>query len=456
MISNPLTISQLQQNITNAIQMSSGTRNVWVQAEMSDLRVSGGHCYMELLEKDSSGRNRAKIRAMIWSSSLMRIRRIFIEATGRDLCSGMKVMVHGNATNHGLYGISFVIDDIDPTYTLGDIERLRREILERLQREGVHDYNLRLEHPIAPQRIAVISAAGAAGYGDFINQLEQNSDGFKIYTVLFPAVMQGEKTAESVIRALEMVEQTIDLWDAVVIIRGGGATTDLIGFDNYDIARRVATFPLPVMVGIGHERDRTVLDEIACIRCKTPTAVAAMIIDTLRKYYADITGYVKSIAQYSREALKGENIRLSHYGQILPTYIRSTLMQSEMQLKSIAQSLPMQVKGRVSEQNLRLGEYAHRLKQSLSATMTREENTLSQMALRLTNRAATITQQEKTRLQHIDDMLRALSPDSTLRRGYSITRINGHALTDISELTPGTRIETTLAGGKIISEVVEE
>ena len=181
-----------------------------------------------------------------------------------------------------------------------------------------------------------------------------------------------------------------------------------------------------------------------------------MIIDTLRKYYADITGYVKSIAQYSREALKGENIRLSHYGQILPTYIRSTLMQSEMQLKSIAQSLPMQVKGRVSEQNLRLGEYAHRLKQSLSATMTREENTLSQMALRLTNRAATITQQEKTRLQHIDDMLRALSPDSTLRRGYSITRINGHALTDISELTPGTRIETTLAGGKIISEVVEE
>lgn len=191
-----------------------------------------------------------------------------------------------------------------------------------------------------PQKIAVISAEGAAGYGDFMNQIEHNPDGFAIYTMLFSASMQGDRTAPTVLHALDMVEQTAHMWDAVAIIRGGGATTDLNGFDNYDIARRVATFPLPVIVGIGHERDRTVLDEIACVRCKTPTAVAAYIIDTLRVAYTAATDRVRRIAQYGAEALRGEHLRLTNLTQTIPALAKNSVMHEQLKLNTLAQNIP--------------------------------------------------------------------------------------------------------------------
>lgn len=451
MPNNSLTLSQLQQLISNVINLEPGLRNVWVQAEFSDLRVAGGHCYMELIEKDSAGTTRAKIRAMIWRGTLDVINRKFFEATGRYLASGLKVLVRGSASHHPVYGLSFTISDIDPAYTLGDMERVRREILERLARENIIGCNKSLALSPTPQRIAVISAAGTAGYGDFMNQIANNPDRFAVYTLLFPAIMQGERTAASVIDALDKVEMTAPMWDAVVIIRGGGATTDLNGFDNYDLARRVALCPIPVIVGIGHERDRTVLDEIACVRCKTPTAVAAFIIDALRVAYTGVTEIVRRITKYGADALRGEHLRLSNMSQTLPALARNRILREHMNLNRLSQILPGLVQQRVMQQKIILDRFASRLDRAVDARINAGKLMLERYAMRLAGASANVSQRENMRLRRLSDMIRLLSPDNTLRRGYSITRVNGHAITDPASIEPGALIETTLAAGTLTS-----
>lgn len=450
-MADSLSLAEFQQLVSNTLNRELSLRNVWVRAEFSDLRVAGGHCYMELIEKDTAGTTRAKMRAMIWSSTLGGIRRKFYEATGRDIASGMKVMVRGSISHHAVYGLAFTISDIDPTYSLGDMERLRREILERLNREGVINMNKGLDVPPDLQRIAVISAQGAAGYGDFMNQIDNNPEKFSIYTMLFPAVMQGERTAPTVLAALELVENTIDLWDAVVIIRGGGATTDLNGFDNYDLARRVATFPLPVIVGIGHERDRTVLDEVACVRCKTPTAVAAYIIDRLRDVCDRTYELVEQIARYGAESLKGEHLRLANMRQSVPALVRTQMMREKMKLTRVAESLPRVVKDRVASARLGLEAYTPRILKAKERRIGESRVNIQSLTMKVENLARVVLDKNRTKLEHAGDMLRLLSPENTLRRGYSITRVGGKAVTDPAQISPGEEIETTLAQGKLFS-----
>ena len=274
----------------------------------------------------------------------------------------------------------------------------------------------------------MISSDSAAGYGDFINQLNNNPDGFVVYTRLFPAVMQGERTADSVMAALSEVESTLDFWDAVVIIRGGGATTDLNGFDNLDLARRVATFPLPVIVGIGHERDRTVLDEIACVRCKTPTAAAAYIIDSMRMAYSKAVELVSQIARYGSDSLRGEHLRLSGLMQSIPAAARTRIMTQRMRLSELTGGIPATARRRISN----------------------EDAALARVALMTANAADAAITRERMRLQRFDDMLRLLSPDNTLR-GYSITRVDGRAVCDPAAVPPGATVVTTLTGGEIRS-----
>lgn len=422
-------LSEFQQLLGNSIRMNRNLQNVWVVAEFSDLRINGGHCYMELVEKDEGGVMRAKLRAMIWRNTLIALQKKFRDATGRDIANGMKVLVQGSATHHNLYGLSFTISDIDPSYTLGDMERLRQEILARLTREGIININKSLPAPACPQRIAVISADGAAGYGDFINQIVNNPDGFAIYTCLFPAVMQGERTVPTILEALRKVEMTIDCWDAVAIIRGGGATTDLNSFDNYELAKRVATFPLPVIVGIGHERDRTVLDEIACIRCKTPTAVAEYIIGALRYSYAEVVDKVRRIARYCSDAMRGEHLRLSNMAQTVPARALNKIMQTRMTLT----------------------ETSNKLMHLTDTRIMTAGNHLERISRQLVNDCKTMMTRREQQLKAFEDMLRILSPENTLRRGYSITRVNGKAVSDPDDVRPGDRIETTLAKGTIVS-----
>ncbi|MDE7381139.1 MAG: exodeoxyribonuclease VII large subunit [Muribaculaceae bacterium] len=409
MNSTPRTLLQFTTAIGNAIRRTPELYSAWVIAELSDVRISGGHCYMELVEKNEEGSTVAKIRGMIWSSLLHRLRSKFCNATGKDISTGLKVMIQVTATHHPVYGLSLTINDIDPSYTMGDLERLRREILERLQREGVIDRNKRIPLPLNPQRIAVVSAAGAAGYGDFSNQLESNSQGFVFYPHLFPAIMQGEKTPPTVLAALDNIEMTVDLWDCVVIIRGGGSTTDMNAFDNYELAHRVATFPLPVIVGIGHERDRCVLDEIAHTRCKTPTAVAGFLIDSLSEAWIRADRLTRAIAQYATENIKGETHRLTQTGSAIPVIAANILERNSVNLNFISEKL--------------------------QSELTR------------------LLDKERDRLENLEKLTNVLSPANTLKRGFSITRLNGHAITDISGLKEGDKIETTLLNGTVQSVI---
>ncbi len=307
--------------------------------------------------------------------------------------------------------------------------------------------------PAVPQRIAVISAEGAAGYGDFIKHLEGNAEGFVFYPFLIPAAMQGDRTSESVRSALAFIETTIDLWDCVAIVRGGGATTDLNGFDDYELARAVATFPLPVVVGIGHERDRTVLDEIAHTRLKTPTAVAAFFVDTLRVAYNRVGNLIDTIITYSKDRLSGEQRMLANVEALLPSIAEAPLLAAKANLDREMSRLPVIVDSKISREHLRMDSFRNMVRIVSSQQTSRAEERLNILSARIPMLADNILRRAADRLSGLADLVSVLSPDNTLRRGYSITRHNGVAVTDTSKLTPGTKITTQLLNGSVESVV---
>ena len=412
MINNNIqAISLLEYNVRiKRLLASVDVQRCWITAELSDVAVRGGHCYLELVQKDDSNtRILAKNRAVIWANVFARLKFEFESATGMAFASGLKLMVEVTANYHEQYGLSLVISDINPEYTLGGMAMKRREILRRLAEEGIIDMNKELAFPEVPQRIAVVSAEGAAGYGDFMNQLENNPYGVKFYTKLFPAVMQGERTVPTVMAALDKVNDNLQYFDCVVIIRGGGATSELHCFDDYSLAAYVAQFPLPVIVGIGHERDVTVLDDVAAMRVKTPTAAAEWLI------------------------AQGETA-LSRIGELSNTLVALAsgyVARANEQLAYYTSSIPLIVQNRVSNSKTQLGYLFQTIKQAGEQQMLRE----------------------KMRLQSLEDKVQILSPQNTLRRGYSLTLKNGKAVTNSADLQKGEQITTIFADGEVKSIV---
>lgn len=449
-------LSQYTAAITNAVATTPGLAGVWVIAELSDVRSSGGHCYMELIEKNEAGQTVAKLRAQIWRSAYMQLRQKFFNATQRDITTGIKALVRGSATHHALYGLSFNIIDIDPSYTIGDLERLRREILIKLQKEGVAEINKSLPMPPVPQRIAVVSAEGAAGYGDFINQLMHNSDGFVFYPCLFPCVMQGDRVSESIRRALQKIEADADFWDCIAIVRGGGATTDLNGFDDYELARAVATCGLPVITGIGHERDRNILDEIAHTSLKTPTAVAAFFIDRARQAYDHVIGLADQLRTYSSELMRGEERRLSTIQGFVPQLALRKLDEAKACLKSFSSTLPLLSQARLGKEIARLDSLKALLGNISVGIAAKENIKLDSFKNLITNLAATRLESARQKVTNLETVIRVLDPNNTLRRGYSITRLKGKALKSIKDVGPGDVIVTSLADGEIRSIPIKE
>lgn len=432
MTTETLTLEEYTARLSALIASDTSLRGVWVTAETSDVRRAL-HCYLELIQKNpSTGEPVARVRATIWRSAFARIDADFTAATGSRLASGMKVRVLVTANYHPAYGLSLNITDIDPAYTMGDLMRLRLEILSRLQKEGVIDLNRSLEWPDVPQRIAVISAPGAAGYGDFIHQLYSNPRRLRFTTRLFPALMQGQQAPGAIIAALEEIAAEEENWDGVVIIRGGGATSDLAAFENYDLAANIAQFPLPVIIGIGHERDVTVLDYVANMRVKTPTAAAEWLIgrgaaalDRLDSLAADIHHTASSLISASRE-----------------------------QLAYISARLPYLPQSAIDTARKRLDRALVGLSESARTRLRPEFSRLDTAAARLAAAPSTIIERRRSRLDAIGELIAVLSPDATLRRGYSITRIDGHAITSVADAPSGAVIETTLADGTVRSNIL--
>lgn len=383
----------------------------WVQAELSDVRSNySGHCYLEFIQKDASGNNLiAKARGTIWSNIYKMLKPYFEQETGQAFTSGIKVLVQVSVEFHELYGYSLTVLDIDPTYTVGDMERKRREILRQLEEEGVIDLNKELEMPMLPQRIAVISSATAAGYGDFCNQLSNNPRGYGFRTELFPAIMQGERVEESILSALDAINDRLEEFDVVVIIRGGGATSDLSGFDTYLLAASCAQFPLPIITGIGHERDDTVIDKVAHTRVKTPTAAAEFLIAKMDKC-ADV------LDEMSARLMQG---------------VRSRLLWEHRRIENLAQRIPSVAYKRIADAKYLL----------LSA----------QRDLQMASRQ--FLSVKKHRLELLQQRLNDALPEKQLARGYSVTLKDGKAVKDASLLKEGDTLVTMLHRGRIESVV---
>ena len=408
----------------------------WVQAELSDVRSNySGQCYLEFVQKEPRGNNLiAKARGAIWSNVYRLLKPYFEEETGQAFVAGIKVMVKVSVEFHELYGYSLTVQDIDPTYTLGDMARRRREILKQLEEEGVLTLNKELEIPLLAQRIAVISSATAAGYGDFCNQLEHNPYGFVFYSRLFPAIMQGERVEQSVIAALDAINACRDHWDVVVIIRGGGATSDLSGFDTYELAANCAQFPLPIITGIGHERDDTVLDSVSHTRVKTPTAAAEFLINHLHDTAEMLENHASAILQAVSTRMEREKVRLAR----------------------IAERIPVQTRMRLNEEHYRQERIMKQLEVGWQSRLAKETHFLNMLETQLGGVSQRRLVKEQHRLQLLEQEVKAASPEHLLKRGYSITLKNGKAVTDASALQPGDELTTRLAQGEIKSIVTKK
>ena len=444
-----LSLLELNQLLAEVIDVGM-PREYWVEAEISELREVRGHCYIDLIEK-AEGTNTpvARASAKCWANTWSTVGPLFEKVTGQRLHAGMKVLMLVGANFHPAYGFSWIISDIDPTYTLGDMARKRQAIIDQLKREGVFDMQKELEMPLFCQHIAVISSANAAGYGDFVNQLESNVYGFKFHTQLFPATMQGEGVEQSIISALEKIyktplqlprggEQETALWggvegvfDCVVIIRGGGATSDLSGFDTLALAENVAQFPLPVITGIGHERDESILDMVSHTRVKTPTAAAAFLIDNLKRVWDFLEDAQNSLAANARQRMETEQMRLVRASEKISPLFSLVKEREERRLDRMMQKIIAAAQQGVSNNKHKIDII---------------EGNMQPLAMRLMT-------EQKHRLQMLEQRAQALDPALLLKRGYSITTHNGIVVRDASLLKPGDVIETRVEKGTLESEV---
>ncbi len=427
-----LSLYELGEQIKLAVK-NAFTTSLWVRAEISEIRENAsGHCYLELVEKEpDSDKIIAKVKANIWSFTYKMLKPYFEQSTGQPLSAGLKVLVGVTVEYHEVYGISLTIKDIDPTFTVGDIAIRRKQIINRLQEEGVFDMNRELVMPLVAQRIAIISSPTAAGYGDFMDQLNKNRRGFRFYCKLFPAIMQGNQTEDSVIVALESVYQYIDCFDAVVIIRGGGATADLSAFDSYQLAYYCTQFPLPVITGIGHQRDETILDLVAHTSLKTPTAVAEKLIEQATE-----------VDLFLEEALSS----------VLLT-AKNTIQTSEQHINSISKEIiRIQKSVTISEKNA-LALLSLGLNNTSSKVISDEKPELKRFSATLKQLATSHLKTKKQELLSIEKNIQLTSPEYILQKGYSLTTKNGKVIKNSKELKQGDMIKTFFATGSVESEI---
>lgn len=406
----------------------------WVRAETSDVRVNAasGHCYLEFVEKSpETNQLIAKARGSIWARTFRLLKPYFELETGQVFTSGLKVLVKVTVEFHELYGFSLNVLDIDPSYTLGDMMRRRQEIIRRLQDEGVFDLNRELVLPELTRRLAVITSPTAAGYEDFTNQLLNNPQGYPFYIKLFPALMQGEKTEESVIAALDRIYEHRDLFDAVIIIRGGGATSDLNSFDSYLLAANCAQFPLPILTGIGHERDDTIVDLVAHTRLKTPTAVAAFLLERMDRVAGELSLLQQQLVQDAERILLAQRNFLQLLSTRFPERVLNRIERSRSELHRLAAALPSAV----------------------STLLARQDKGLVQMKGRIRSAVENRCSREKQQLQLAEQFIRMASPDYVLKRGYSLALKDGRIVKSPAGLALGDSLTVRWADGEAQTEI---
>jgi exodeoxyribonuclease VII large subunit len=430
----------------------------WVTAEISELKENNaGHCYLELIEKNPDEKNvQARIRAIIWSNRFRFLKAFFEDSTRETLREGLKVLVKIKVEYHELYGLSLIISDIDPAFTIGDMAMKRQLIIKRLEQEGVFTMNKDLVFPAVPQKIAIISSKNAAGYTDFVNHLMSNSSGYIFYTALIETSLQGTETEQGVINALDKIAAQSHLFDVVVIIRGGGSQSDLSWFDSYSIAYHVTQFPLPVLTGIGHEKDVSVTDMVANKSLKTPTAVADYLIDSVagaENYIVEMSsGIIESarvIIEKNKKRIDSSSIRLSPLARIMISEIRERLASKIMEINNMGRELIFRAALKTSNQQSKLSSSVKSFFNLKNAALESRKHSIISATL---NRI-----KEKNLMeQSLESRLQLLKPENVLKRGYSITSVNGRILKNSRLIKNGDLIHTQLFEGTISSMITEK
>jgi exodeoxyribonuclease VII large subunit len=422
-----LTLSKLNERVHDAINARFPDM-CWVCAETSDVRVnhSSGHCYLEFVEKDVlSAQIAAKARGMIWAQTFRTLKPYFEQETGQAFVSGLKVLVKVSVEFHKLYGYSLTVHDIEPSYTMGDMVKRRQEIIRRLQDEGILDLNRELPLSRLPQRIAVITSLTAAGYGDFMNQLLHNPAGYPFYVKLFPAIMQGEKTEESIITALDRICHHATCFDAVVMIRGGGSAVDLNCFDSYQLASHCAQFPLPVITGIGHERDDSIVDLVAHTRMKTPTAVADFLIGRMNDQAEELLRLQQSVCAGASSILAANRTEWKMIASRFPSLVMHRIEQSRMRLQSL--------RGKLAA--------AHLL-------IMKRSSLLSEIKQHLRNRTLNLLEDKSREIAFAEQYLTMASPDYILKRGYALILKEDRIIKQATALAGDDEIRIRFADGE--------
>lgn len=403
-------LSQLTRFINQVFKVNFES-TVWIKAEISELReASNGHCYLEFIEKDPDTDTLiAKMKANIWANTYRMLKPYFESSTGQQLHAGIKVLVSVTVDFHDVFGLSLNIRDIDPTYTLGELAKRRLEIIRQLEKDGVMEMNKSLELATLPNRVAVISSPTAAGYDDFCNQLENNPDGFVFYKKLFPAIMQGDMATGSIIEALDKIYEYADLFDVVIIIRGGGATTDLACFDSYELALNCAQFPLPIIAGIGHQRDLSIVDMVAHTSVKTPTAAATLLIEMMEEAKNRMTDAYTAIYQLLNQ--------------------------------------------RIQNQQQKIADISWKIKHALLNKTANKKLTLERQKSRLIQAIRLTISAQKNKLALIENSVERHSPAFLLKYGYTITTINGKRISSVNDVQDGDTIKTYVSDGEVKSIV---
>ncbi len=424
---------------------------VMVTAEISEMQESRGNAYWELIEKNEDGEILAKCRAVVWSHTYRMLKPYFETSTGQHLRSGLQVLISVQPGFHEVYGFSLNVKDIEPAYTLGEIEQSRQLLIARLKEEGIFDMNKETILPEIPQRIAVISSSTAAGYGDFTNQLKNNPYGFRFDTVLFKSAMQGEDTEREVVAALEAIYRSDINFDLVVIIRGGGSKSDLSWFDSYEIAAHIAQFPLPVFTGIGHERDRSVADLVAHTSLKTPTAVAEFLINRLLHFDGYLEDLKNELFRLTKNYVEKEEMRLAGVEKLLLPLTEQSLLREKHKIERPLLQLKHILSEKVHKHSLALSVYEEQLKLMPKKILDAKNQELINYLQKLEDELKYYLQNKNRILQTYTKAVELQNPALLLKKGYSLTLCEGRLIKSPEDLQKGDRLLTLLHGGKLYS-----
>jgi exodeoxyribonuclease VII large subunit len=450
-----LSLTELQLIIRDSLYLALPDM-YWVIAEISEIKEnSTGHCYLELIEKHPDEKNiRARAKAIIWSNRYRFLKSFFENITGESLREGLNILVKTKVEYHELYGLSLVISDIDPAFTIGEMAMKRQLVIKKLEQEGVLSMNRELDFPIVPQRIAIISSKNAAGYSDFINHLTGNSFGYVFNTVLIESSMQGAETEQGVISALDKIATNSHLFDLVVIIRGGGSQSDLSWFDSYNIAYHVTQFPLPVITGIGHDKDMSVTDMVAYKSLKTPTAVANFLIDCvamaenqLIEMSSEIKDISRTIIEKNRNRIETSKIKLLALAQIMMSDIKDNLSGKTIEIINIGKEYTFRASLTPVNQESRLISAVKSFSSGKKTSLERTRQSFINWTLNALNR-------NNIRLEGLENTLKIMKPENVLQRGYSITSLNGRILKKSDQTKIDDLIDTQFSYGSVRSKVV--